>query len=332
MVMPRVFGTLADGRQVHAIQLQSDAGLRAEILTYGGILRTLEVPCQGGHRNVILSLPDLAAYEADPHHLGTIVGRYGNRIGGARFQLDGVEYQLDRNEGDNQLHGGTQGFGQSLWEIAEVGEDFLTLLKRSPDGEQGYPGNLEVRAEYRLRGLTLELQFHASTDATTPLNLTHHPYFNLSGNPRLPITSHRLQIPADRYLPVGEGMLPTGEVRAVQGTAFDLRQWTTAELARQPDEPQLQAARGYDHCLVLAAEAEFGAQLQSPDGQVSMQLHSSMPALQFYEGQSLPPEYGHALCLEPQFYPDAPNQPHFPSTLLHPGEVRRQKIEYRFSA
>lgn len=329
--MQRVFGQLPDGTDVLAITLRNGAGLRAEILTLGGILRSLEVPLDGGHANVVLGLPDLPAYLADRDNLGVLVGRYGNRIASGRFVLDGATHQLDRNEGDNHLHGGTHGFGRVPWQVREVGEDHLVLTLHSPAGDQGYPGNLEVSARFHLRGHALELEYQARIDASSPVNLTHHPYFNLAGDPAVPVAQQVLKIPASAYLPVGAGLIPTGEIAAVAGTAFDFRRPATPDERRDQHDPQLAMGKGYDHCLVLERDAACTAELYAPRSGLAMRIRSPMPAVQFYEGQMLPAGRGHGLCLEPQQFPDAPNHPHFPATILRPGQHYRHRIEYRFA-
>jgi len=327
----RVFGHLPDGRVVHAITLEAASGMRAELLTYGGILRRLHVPANGERVNVVLGLADLPAYLNDHHHLGTLVGRFGNRIGHARFVLDGHEYQLDRNDGAHHLHGGAQGFGRRVWTLDDHGPAHALLRYQSPAGEQGYPGCLTVSARYELHDDGLELSYYAYTDAATIVNLTHHPYFNLSGNPALPAAAHWLRIPADHYLPVDDKLIPLGEIAPVQGTPFDFRQPRRLSAIPSAGHPQLQRANGYDHCLVLESGHSSTAELYSPYSGIIMRLVSPMPGVQLYGGQGLAPGMS-GLCLEPQHFPDSPNQPHFPSTVLHPGERYTHRIHYQFVA
>jgi len=327
----RVFGHLADGTPVHAITLQAPSGLCAQVLTYGGILRRLQVPTCGSLVDVVLGLPDLGAYLNDRHHLGTVVGRFGNRIKHARFVLDGREYQLDRNDGAHHLHGGAQGFGRRIWTLDECSPAHAVLGYQSPAGEQGYPGCLTVSARFELHDDGLELSCRARTDATTIINLTHHPYFNLSGNPSLSAAAHWLRIPADHYLPVDDELIPLGEIAPVQGTPFDFR--TARRLSDIPcsGHPQLQRAGGYDHCLILESGHPYSAELYSPHSGIIMRLVSPMPGVQLYGGQGLAPRIS-GLCLEPQHFPDSPNQPHFPSTILHLGEDYTHRIHYQFAA
>jgi len=329
----RIFGHLPNGTPIHAITLSAPCGLRAEILTYGGILRRLQVPAQGKWVDVVLRLPDLAGYLRHSHaHLGALVGRYANRIRRARLILDGHEYQLDRNEGNNHLHGGAQGFAHQRWALDEAGARHVVLSYESPAGEQGYPGHLRVSARYEITDEGLQLTCHAQTDAATSVNLTHHPYFNLSGNPALPADRQWLRIPADAYLPTDAEMIPLGEIASVTDTPFDFR---TARRLLDTDacgHEQLRLVNGYNHCMVLQAARAYCAELYSPDSGISMRLVSPMPGLQLYGGQGLPHELGiSGLCLEPQYFPDAPNHAHFPCPVLHPGQEYVHRIDYRFA-
>ncbi len=330
--MLRDFGRMPDGEAIQAIDLEGAGGLRLELLTYGGILRRLVLPTRRGPVDLVLSLDDLPAYLADRDHLGTLVGRFGNRIAGGRFELDGQPHEVTRNEGHNHLHGGARGFGQRVWSVRELQPDRLVLGYRSAAGEEGYPGTLEVSASFRVGRDGFELVYSAATDAPTPINLTHHPYFNLAGDPAVPAAAQRLRIPADRYLPVQADLIPTGEIAAVQGTPFDLRDPATLEQRLDPADPQLQIANGFDHCLVLADGAACSAELYSPHSGAAMRITSSMPALQLYDGHALDnshPGIGRGLCLEPQGYPDAPNHAQFPEALLRPGQTYTHRIEYR---
>jgi len=325
----RVFGHLPDGAPVHAITLEAPSGLRAEILTYGGILRRLQVPVAGKPVDIVLGLPDLPGYLADAHHLGALVGRYGNRIAHARFTLGGREYVLNRNHGSHHLHGGAQGFGRCVWALEDAGSTHVVLRHESPAGAQGYPGHVSVSAWFELDDDGLQLTYRAQTDATTILNLTHHPYFNLSGHPAQPASAHWLTIPADGYLPVDDELIPLGEIAPVAGTPFDFR--APRLLAAVGDgHRQLHLAGGYDHCLVLNPTRDYSAELYSPHSGIMMRLSSPMPGLQLYAGQGLPSGMS-GLCLEPQHFPDAPNRPQFPSTVLHPGEEYWHRIDYRFA-
>ncbi|HZV37155.1 MAG TPA: aldose epimerase family protein [Pseudoxanthomonas sp.] len=332
--MLREVGRLDDGRSVQAIALGSASGLQAEVLDYGGILRRLSVPGSGGRVSVVLGHADLAAYWPNNEYLGILVGRFGNRIARARFRLDGREYPLSANEGRNHLHGGHLGFGRQLWRISESAPDRLVLAHRSPAGDEGYPGTLDVTASFRIEGDCLELAYTATTDAPTPVNLTHHPYFNLAGDASIPAAQQWLRVPADRYLPVDRELIPTGEIASVDATPFDFRQPAMAESARSAHE-QIARGKGYDHCLVLADDADCVAELYSPHSGVAMRIVSAAPAVQFYEGQGLDasqPHLGRGFCLEPQGFPDAPNRPEFSDSILLPGQTYRRRIRYCFAA
>ena len=305
MTRSRPFGRLEGGRPVHAWQLGEADGLSAEILDLGGIL----------------------------------VGRFGNRIGGASYALDGRQQHVTANEGRNHLHGGAYGFGRRLWTVEAYDADRFMLRYRSPDGEEGYPGNLEVTATYRLQGSRLRLDFEATSDAPTPFNPTHHPYFNLAGDPSVPASAQWLQVPASGYLPVDSALIPLGDVAGVDGTPFDFRAARTLDAAFDAADPQLRTGGGFDHCLVLDARginagAARTATLYSPHSGIAMRIDSDAPALQLYDGHALDrqhPGIGRGLCLEPQGFPDAPNRPGFPDAILRPGTVYRRGIEYRFA-
>lgn len=330
----RLFGRLDDGRAVHAHKLRGDGGVSAQVLDLGGILARLTVPAAEGPADIVLGLDSARAYFHDPAYLGSLVGRYGNRIGGARFALDGNEYRLSANEGRNHLHGGTLGFGRRVWEVVGRGSSMLALHYRSPDGEEGYPGNLEVRATYRVEGASLRLVFEARTSAPTPFNPTHHPYFNLAGDPAVPASAQLLQVPVAGFLPVAEDLIPLGDIAPAAGTPFDVRAPASLDARLDAEHPQLRLAGGFDHCLVLQPERRFVAALYSPHSGVAMRIDCDAPALQLYGGQGLAaqhPEIGHGLCLEPQDFPDAPNQPRFPDAILRPGTAYRREIVYRFA-
>jgi len=333
----RPFGNLRDARAVDAITLGAADSLQAEVLTYGGILRRLTIPTRGGVKDLILTLPDLTAYLRDTAFLGVIVGRFANRIAQARFELGGREYRLTANDGPNHLHGGTQGFGKRLWRVLALQRaprPQLLLGLTSADGEEGYPGTLDVTAEIRLEAAELRLQLEARCDATTPVSLTWHPYFNFSGQAGHRIDEHWLRLPASRYLPVRDSaLIPTGEVADVAGTPFDFRSLRPIGAPALETHPQLRNAGGYDHCWVLDAERDCDAELQCPESGVTMRLRSERPAIQFYGGQTLPGAHPgmSALCLEPQDFPNAVNEPGFPPALLPAGKTWRSVLRYQFS-
>jgi aldose 1-epimerase len=334
--MMRSFGLLADGRSVEAITLGDAAGLQVEVLTYGAILHRLTFPVRGVRRDLILHFDRLEHYESDRAYVGSLVGRFGNRIAGARFELDGATHELTANEGVNHLHGGALGFGKRVWRVLDVGErhDRRVLLGlSSPDGEDGYPGNLEATVELTVRPRVLSIVLTARTDAATPVNLTYHPYFNLAGNPGIPAAEQKLRIPASHYLPVADGLIPTGELAPVADSIFDFR--TSRRLQPPPasTHAQLGIAGGYDHCWVLDPDADCACELTSQDRAVTLTM-SGGPGLQFYNGQFLArshPSLGSGVILEPQGFPNAPNERRFPSAILHPGDKYRRVIEYRMA-
>lgn len=331
--MKAFYGRLPQGEPVHLFRLGGD-GLRAEILDYGAILRSLSFPGARGRRELILGLPDLDAYVADRMFLGIVAGRFANRIDRARCTIDGVEHRLSANQAPHHLHGGHLGLGKRRWAALSASEHQLILVYRSPDGEEGYPGELAITAEFRLEEAALTLTLRAETSAPTPVNLTHHPYFNLAGDPAVAAAAQQLQVPADRYLPVADSaLIPTGEIATVEHTALDFRGARPLHLEGALPPP-LAPAGGYDHCLVMAPDAPYMAELYSPHSGIRMRIQSNMPALQLYGGQAIPsvhPGIGDGICLEPQGFPDAPNRPQFPNAILQPGEVFENRIRYEFS-
>lgn len=328
----RIFGRMPDGRLVEEIVL-SGGPLSCGIITYGGALRTLSVPDRTGRPvDVVLGLDSLEDYRAQDKFLGALVGRYANRIGGSRFTLEGREYRLPANDGANHLHGGPEGFDKKVWTVREQTASSVTLSLFSPDGEEGYPGDLEVAVTYALRDGGLEISYRAEAGGTTLCSLTNHAYFNLSGHDSGPVDRQSVQIQAGRYTPVGEGLIPTGAVDPVEGTPMDLR--TLQPLGRREFDHNW-AVSGWDGTLRPAARA------CSPDTGIAMEVLTTMPGVQFYTGNFLDgcpagkggAQYANrwAFCLETQFYPDSPNHPDFPSAVLAKGQVYTSKTVYRFS-
>ncbi|MEV4568292.1 aldose epimerase family protein [Nonomuraea sp. NPDC049419] len=308
-----IFGTLPSGRQVEQIELSSGR-LRAEVLTYGAIVRRLEV----SGVNVVLGLDTLDDYRTRSRYFGAVVGRYGNRIAGARFTLDGVEFTLPANNGPNCLHGGTEGFDAKVWTVAERSDSSVTLTLVSPDGDQGFPGTLSASVTYTLEDDALRIDYAAETDAPTVVNLTNHSYFNLKGEGD--VLDHVVRMESEHYLPVDDDKIPTGELAPVKGTVFDFT------------EPHAVGERfegAYDHCFVL----DGGVTVTG--GELTMEVTTTEPGVQFYAGGMLDGDatpYGPfaGLCLETQHFPDSPNQQQFPSTVLRPGERRTSTTAYRF--
>ena len=331
------FGTV-DGTDVFEITLSNGTGAQARILTWGAVVRDLTVPTDRNPQPVVLGLNTLADYIAHSPYFGAIVGRVANRIGGARFTIDGETFEVDANEGRNQLHGGTQGFGSRVWTVIDHTRASVTLALVSEDGDMGYPGRLVAVCTYTLQDpATLRVVLEATADRPTPVNLTNHCYFNLDGG--RDISSHHLMIAADYITPTGEDLIPTGEILSIGGTPYDfrsLRPIGASELMRE--------RVAYDVNFVLrAGEDELGhaATLKSLNNNLSLQLWTTEPGLQFYDGHLIDipvpglrgVSYGrHAgLCLEPQRFPDSPNKAHFSPCILEPGSVSRQASELRFA-
>lgn len=336
------------GMPVEEASLRSAAGAEARILTYGAVVRDLVVPGPKGQQRVVLGFPDFAPYPEHSPHFGAIAGRFANRIAHGRFALDGKTYQLPLNQGGkHSLHGGGNGFGKRLWTILAADESSVTLGIVSKDGDAGYPGTLTLVATYTLaEPATLRMTLHATTDAATIVNLCHHSYFNLDGSPD--ILDHTLQVRANLTTPVDADLIPNGSLAPVAGTPFDFR------VARPIRTPGADGTRHwYDHNYVLrrdrvaesvlpGVEVAHAATLASAKSGLAMEVWTSEPALQVYDGFKVSTPvpglegvaYGACagICLEPQHVPDSPNLPHFPSTVLRPGEVYRQVTEYRFKA
>ncbi|UHC15272.1 galactose mutarotase [Methylobacterium currus] len=326
---PVPVGTMPDGCPILEARLEGD-GLAVAVLSLGAVLRRLDVH----GRPMVLGRDDPQDYVARTPQCGAIVGRFANRIAGGRFTLDGTTYALPRNEaGRTHLHGGSQGFSRRNWRFAQVGERSLTLAYRAADGEEGYPGALDVACTYAITGPgTLRITLTATTDAPTLVNLTNHSYFNLllpqAGFPAPTIDDHVIEIPAESYLPVDEGQIPTGAIAPVAGTRFDLRR------------PTRIGAKAFDHAFVLgretAPEPRPVGRVTAAGSDVALTVLATAPAVQFYDGTHLAKAgLGYAarsaFCLEPEAYPDAPNHPGFPSAVVRPGETYRQIIEYRFT-
>ena len=332
----RSFGRLPDGQEVEAYVLGSPDGLQAEILTLGGTLRSLTLPVKGRRIPLVLSLPDLPAYLKDTSYLGQLVGRYGNRIAGASFDLEGKTYKLSANNGGNTLHGGDVGFGKYVWTVLGSGGGKNTYVKlghHSPAGINGFPGNLDITAMISVFENTLTLAYEATTDAPTPISFTWHPYFTLSGDPSMSIDEQRLMMAASHYLPVNRSRAPTGEIAPVAGTPFDFRKPKTLAVPPPSSHPQIALTAGYDHCWAIDAGAPIAAELFSPASGVRMRVKTNLPGLQVYGAYHLKTAYPgwHAVCIEPENFPDAPNHANFPSSILRPGETHRSFMSFAFS-
>lgn len=341
------WGTLPDGRSVRLFRLRNAAGMEADVSEYGAALVRLTAPDREGRfDDIVLGFDSLAGYlRGNPSSFGVMVGRCAGRIAGARFVLDGREILLPANDGRNHLHGGPTGFGRKLWSgtaVDAAGGASVHLHLESPDGDDGYPGRLAVDLAYSLGDSgELELRWSAVADAPTPVNLTNHSYFNLAG--RGDVLAHRVAVASDAFLPAGEGLIPTGEVRPVGGSAFDLRHPTVVGDILSRDDAQLRAAGGIDHTWVLATGASspvIAAEVSDPLGGRTLQVLTTEPGLLLYTGNFLDgtergkngtPCLRHAgLCLEAQHFPDSPNRRSFPSVILRPGVRRSSVTVYRF--
>ncbi len=326
--------------------LQNSAGLRIQVMEHGATWVSCLVPLpDGSRREVLLGCASLADYERQTAYLGACIGRYANRICDARFELDGQVHRLAPNEGRNQLHGGPVGFDRRVWQVQSHSGTELVLSLVSEAGDQGFPGRMDATVRYALGDeLSVQVEFEASVTAPCPVNLTQHAYFNLDGAAAdADCRAHRLRIAAHEFLPVNAQSIPTGERCPVAGTGFDFRAPRRVGEALLHDEQQ-QITQGYDHSYWLDAECADGtrpaAELEAGDGCVSLQLYTSLPGLQFYSGNYLKGtparvgEYGQyaGLALEPQFPPDSPNRPEWPSCVLRPGQRYRQALRYRFVA
>jgi aldose 1-epimerase len=341
-----VFGTLPDGRQVNRYTLKNTKGMVVKIIDFGGIVTEIHVPDRdGAFADVALGFETIGPYLKDSPYFGALIGRYGNRIGKGRFTLDGKDYQLATNDGENHLHGGDPGFDKVLW-TATVESGGLALRYRAADGEQGYPGNLDATVVYSLtEDNEIVMRFHAVCDQPTPVNLTQHSYFNLAGAGAGDILAQEITIDADKFVPIDAGSIPLGPLAPVTGTPFDFRQpRAIGERIGQPDK-QLRHGSGYDHCWVLnKAVAERGltraVHVSDPASGRVLELFTQEPGVQFYSGNFLDGSLqgkGHdyifrsGFCIEPQHFPDSPNQPESPNTILRPGEVYETESRYRFS-
>jgi len=341
-IKKQAFGKTEDGKDVDLYALTNANGLKAEIMTYGGIVRTLEVPDRNGNLgDIVLGYDSLDEYIENNPYFGALVGRCGNRIAKGKFTLDGVEYTLATNNGPNHLHGGIKGFDKVVWDAEPIEDKTgvgLKLTYLSRDGEEGYPGNLKCTVIYMLTNDNeLKVSYEAETDKATVLNLTHHSYFNLAGHDSGDILAHELMLTADNFTPVDEGLIPTGEIKPVKGTLMDFTR--PMPIGARID----QVKGGYDHNFVLnnsGGSLALAASVYEPKSGRLMEIFTTEPAIQFYSGNFLDGSnkgkgavYNkhNGFCLETQHFPDSPNKPQFPSVLLEPGKKYMQLTVYKFS-
>ena len=342
------FGTTPDGRAVELFTLTNAHGIEVRAMTYGATIVSIKTPDRDGHLgDIALGFDSLSGYLTESPYFGAVVGRYGNRIAKGRFTLDGTIYHLATNNGPNHLHGGVKGFDKEVWTGVPFQSDSgvgVAFSYTSPDGEEGYPGTLSAHVRYTLTNDDqLVVNYEATTDKATPLNLTQHTYFNLTGNASRDILDHEIQIDADSMTPVDSTLIPTGVIAPVEGTPFDFRTPTAIGARIGQDNEQLKFAGGYDHNFVLRRSGPGlvpAAHVVDPTSGRTLDVLTTQPGLQFYSGNFLDGTikgkggqvYGHrfGFCLETQHYPDSPNHPNFPSTILRPGEEYQSTTVFRF--
>jgi len=344
----QLYGTTTNGLPIDEYTLTNAHGMVVKIITYGGIITAAHVPDRDGNfANVILGFNNLADYETKSPYFSAITGRYANRIANARFTLGGVEYKVPVNDGINSLHGGLKGFDKQVWTAREIPSDEigLELSYLSKDGEEGYPGNLDVKVTYTLTNNNeLRIDYRATTDKATVVNLTNHAYFNLKGEGTGSIYDHIVTLNADRYTPVDENLIPTGELAPVNGTPFDFRQPKAILTNLRSGHPQIVRGRGYDHNFVLnftdRTQPGLAAHVSEPVSGRTLEVLTTEPGIQLYTGNFIDAtlvgssgavyRQGDGFCLETQHFPDSPNQPSFPSTTLQPGAVYQTTTIFKF--
>lgn len=341
-IKKELFGKSNDGKDVMQYTLTNGHNLTVKIITYGGIVTSIQVPDKDGKiDDIVLGFNTLQEYQAEHPYFGVIAGRYANRIANGRFVLNGAQYELAVNDGNNHLHGGIVGFDKVVWDGTEIKENDavgVRLFYLSKDGEEGYPGNLRTTVKYLLTNQNeLVIEYEAITDKQTVVNLTNHSYFNLRGEGSGDILGHEIMINADKYTAIDEGSIPTGELKTVKNSPFDFT------VARPIGDMIDEIGLGYDHNYVLnkkSNELSLAAKVYEPKSQRKMEVYTTEPGMQFYTSNYLEGTFKgksgniydkhSALCLETQHFPDSPNHPEFPTTVLNPGETYRQKTVYKF--
>jgi aldose 1-epimerase len=348
VIKKEAFGATPDGQSVDLYTMANVHGMEVRTMNYGGIVVSWRVPDRKGmSADIVLGYDDLQPYLTNKPYFGALIGRYGNRIANGKFKLDGVEYQLAKNNGSNSLHGGLKGFNKVLWrtEPVETARGVgVTLSYTSKDGEEGFPGNLKTKVTYTLTDQDeLIFDYEATTDKATPVNLTHHGYFNLAGEGNGDALQHELMLNTDRFTPVDKTLIPTGALRSVTGTPLDFTRPTAIGERINDNFEQLTLAGGYDHNFVVNRKGsglELAARVYEPNSGRVMEVLTTEPGIQFYSSNFLDGEKGKkghiynkhaALCLETQHFPDSPNHPEFPSTILRPGQTYHSQTVYKFS-
>lgn len=346
-VSKKPFGKLPGGEEVSLYTLINKNGLQMQVMNYGATITSLLVPDKNGVlEDVVLGFDNLETYVKGTPFIGAIVGRYGNRIAKGEFSIDGKQFKVAQNNNGQHLHGGPLGYDKVYWNLEEYSSPegpAVKLSYLSKDGEEGYPGNLQIGVVYILtHDNELKISYTATTDKKTLVNLTQHAYFNLTGNTKRDILDHQLIIHADKFLPVEETMIPTGEIKPVENTPFDFRRLTAVGARVDQQEEQLIRGKGYDHCWILSSEKELkhAATLSEPTSGRHMDVFTTEPGMQLYSGNFLDGtltgrhgivyKYRFGLCLETQHFPDSPNNQKFPSTELSPGEIYSTQTIYRF--
>jgi aldose 1-epimerase len=347
MLRPEDFRNTIDGKQADLFFLQNGDGLVVAVTNYGARIAAVYVRDKdGAWRDVVLGFASLAEYERDGDYHGAFVGRYANRIASGKFSLEGKEYTLATNNAPNHLHGGKKGFDRAVWQVEESVPESITLRHISPDGDEGYPGRVEVTLRYSVtKDNALRIEWEAKTDKATPVNMTNHAYFNLNGQGNGTVLDHRLAIHASAYTPVDATLIPVGELASVEGTPFDFRHPVTIGARINDKNEQLERGSGYDHNFVLDRTEEGGvlpaARAIGNESGIVLDVLTTEPGIQLYTGNFLkgdrPLKYGlsdpknGAFCLETQHFPDSPNQPQFPATILQPGIVYDSETVFAFS-
>lgn len=346
-VSQSVFGTMPDGVVINLYTLSNSNDVEVGIINYGGIIQSIRIPDAGNKQDVALGFDNLQDYIDKSPYFGCITGRYANRIAKGKFMLDSIEYQLDLNNGPNSLHGGFKGFDKQVWKAEDFSSDSVAgviLTYLSPDGDQGYPGNLDVSVTYTLNNQNeLRIDYNARTDKKTVVNLTNHSYFNLDNGGQSDILDHQLKIIADSFTPTDETLIPSGEIIPVEATPMDFTSFKTIGENLDTSYRPIAIAGGYDHNYVLSSgggELALVAVVKEPDSGRKMEVFTTEPGIQFYSGNFLDGSItgkngavyhkNHGFCLETQHFPDSPNQPEFPSTVLNPGENYSSTTIYRF--
>ena len=342
----QVFGTTFQDKKVETYEIKNANGMKMKVTNFGARVTHLWVPDKDGNLvDVVLGFETLDEYtESSEKYFGAAIGRYGNRIADGKFTLNGEEYTLPQNNNGQTLHGGPGGMDYVIWDVEKSGENSLIFTYTSPDGEEGFPGELKVKMSYTLTDDNeFKVTYEAETDKATPVNLTHHSFFNLNGAGNGTVLDHTLQLNASNYTPVNEVLIPTGEIAEVKGTPFDFTSATKIGERIDQENEQLKFGGGYDHNFVLdksGSDLTQAAVISSPQTGIEMEVWTTEPAIQFYSGNFLDGtitgkggktyELRSAFCLETQHYPDSPNQPNFPSTILEPGEKYEQTCIYKF--